>query len=106
MKKITTLFFAGIILSSSAMAQTKDVKADQKELKNTIEDKKEDKHEAGKDLVHLRVKPALAKRREVRRHRKSIHKQGEHLENHGVKHPIGKAKHEAKADKEMKKAKE
>ena len=102
MKKFAMLLLTGIMLSTGAMAQTKDVKEDQKVLKNTIKDKKEDKHEAGKNLANLRVKKALRGRREVRRHRRSIHRQGEHLEAHGVKHPIEKAKHQAKIDKDKK----
>jgi hypothetical protein len=106
MKKITFLLLSSIVFSTCVMAQTKEVKTDEKNLKNTIVDKKEDKHEAGTDLAHLKVKSALKKRKEVRRHRRSIHRQGENLEAHGVKHPIEKAKHEAKAEKELKKAKE
>ena len=106
MKKIAFLILVGIAFSATAMAQTKDIKSDQRHLKNSIKDKKEDKHEAGKDLAHLRIKPALQGRREVRRHRKSIHKQGEHLENHGVKHPIHKAKVQAKAEKDLKNGKD
>ncbi len=97
----------GAICSTAAFAQAKEeVKTEEKELKNTIEDKKEDKHEAGKDLAHLKIKSALKERKEVRHHRRKIHKIGEHLEDKGVNHPIDKAKHEAKADKELKKAKE
>jgi len=106
MKKIATLILISIVFSTAAMAQSKDVKTDQRNLKNTIKDKKEDKHEAGKDLAHLRIKPALEGRREVRRHRKSIHKQGEHLENHGIKHPIHRAKEQVKAEKDLKKGKD
>jgi len=102
MKKILVLFVIGAIFSNAAAAQTKDVKEDQKVLKNTIKDKKEDKHEAGKDLAHLRVKAAVNGRKEVRHHRKSIHKQGRHLKQHGVTHPIEKAKHKAKVDKDIK----
>jgi len=106
MKKIAILFAIGIVLSTGAMAQTKDVKKDQKVLKNTIKDKKEDKHEVGNDLAHLRIKSAVKDRKEVRKHRKSIHKQGESLENRGVKHPIAKAKRQVKAEKDIKKGKD
>ena len=106
MKKIATLLLAGLIFSTCAIAQTKAVKTDEKELKNTIVDKKEDKHEAGKDMAHLKIKSAVKKRKEVRKHRKSINRQGKNLENHGVKDPIEKAKHQAKAEKELKKGKE
>jgi hypothetical protein len=88
------------------MAQKKDIKEDKAVLKSSIKDKKEDKHEAGKDLAHLRIESALKGRREVRHHRKSIHKQGEHLEAHGVKHPIENAKKQVKSDKDVKKGKD
>jgi hypothetical protein len=106
MKKTTILLCIAIVLSAGAMAQTADVKNDEKALKSSVKDKKEDRHEAGKDLTHLKVKSAIKERKEVRSHRKSIHKQGEHLEAHGVKHPISKAKHQVKAEKEAKKGKE
>jgi hypothetical protein len=109
MKKNLILLAIGMIFSIGAMAQTKeskDLKADQRNMTNTIVDKKEDKHEAGKDLAHLKVKAALKKRKEVRYHKKTINKDEKHLEAHGVKHPMRKAKHMAKAEKEMKKANE
>jgi hypothetical protein len=106
MKKMTILLLMVLLFGTGAMAQKTSVKTDQKVLKNSIKDKKEDKHEAGKDLAHLRVKSALKGRKEVRSHRKSIHKQGEHLENRGVKHPITKAKHQVKTEKDVKKGKD
>ena len=105
MKKIAVLLLTGVILSTGIRAQTKDVKSDQKDLKNTIKDKKEDRHEVGKDITHLKVKSALKDRKEVRHHRKSIHRQDEQLENQGVKHPTRKAKHQLKGEKELNKAK-
>ena len=100
------LLIIGMVVSAGAMAQTTEVKKDQKVLKNTIKDKKEDKHEVGKDLAHFRVEKAVKGRKEVRRHRRSIHKQGEHLEKLGVKEPIDKAKHQVKAEKDAKKGKD
>ena len=94
------LLTVGALFSTAAIAQTKDVKEDKKVLKNTIKDKKEDKHEMGKDLGKLKFKAAVKERKEVRHHRWSIHKQGKHLRRHGVTHPIEKAKHEAKVDKD------
>jgi hypothetical protein len=88
------------------MAQSKDVKDDKKDLKNSVKDKKEDKKETRQDLGHLKIKSAMRKNREVGRHRRSIHKQGEHLENHGVKHPVATAKHEVHEEKEAKKDKD
>lgn len=102
MKKSIILLLICAAITTGAGAQTRDEKKDQKVLKNKIEDKKEDKHEAGKDLAHLRVKKALRKRREVRRHRKSIHRVAKDLREDGVKHPIKQAKTEAKLDKTKK----
>lgn len=106
MKKITLLLFIGLAFSAGAMAQSKDVKNDQKTLENTIKDKKEDRAKVGNDITKLKVKSAMQERREVRRHRRSIRKQGRHLKNHGVKHPIGKAKQKVKEDKENRKGKD
>jgi competence protein ComGC len=102
MKKIIFLLLIGAIVSTNSIAQTKDIKNDQTVLKNTIKDKKEDKHEAGTDLANLKIKSAIKERKEVRHHRRSIQKQAKHLRKHGVKHPIEKAKHEAKVDKDKK----
>lgn len=85
------------------MAQQKDVATDKVVLKNTIKDKKTDKHEAGKDLANLRIKKAINGRKEVRKHRKSIRHQGKHLRRHGVKRPVHDAKSKAKVDKDIKK---
>ena len=106
MKKIVFLLITGLVISMGAMAQSKDVKQDKEQLKNSVKDKKEDKKETRQDLGHLKVKSAMKKNKEVGRHRRSIHKQGEHLENHGVKHPITTAKHEVHAEKQAKKDKD
>ena len=103
MKKITFLIITGLIFCTGAFAQSKDIKQDKKNLKNTIKDKKEDKKETRKDLAHLRLKSANNKNKEVGRHRRSIHKQGKHLEAHGVKHPVKTAKDQIKEQKEIKK---
>ena len=102
MKKNVILLLMSIVLSTGAMAQTKDVKHDEKVLKNTVADKKEDRQEAGKDITHLKMKAAISERKEVRHHRRSIHRQGKHLERHGIKHPIKKARHEVKVDQDAK----
>lgn len=91
------------LFTTVASAQTKEVKNDKQVLKNTIKDKKEDKHEMGKDLSKLKFKAAVKERKEVRHHRWSVRRQGKHLRRHGVTHPIEKAKHEAKVDKDKKK---
>lgn len=102
MKKIVFLVITGLVLCTGAIAQSKDIKNDKKDLKNSIKEKKEDKKETRKDLVHLKIKSAMEENREVGRHRRSIHKQGGHLEAHGVKHPVSKAKHQVHEEKEMK----
>jgi len=106
MKKLAILLIIGLAVGTTAMAQTNDVKKDQKVLKSSVKDKKEDKQEVNRDLTHLRVKKAARKHREVRRHSKSIHRQGEHLERHGVKHPVKKARQQVKADKDARKGKD
>ena len=102
MKKIILCLFMGIAICSCASAQTEQVKREQKTLKNSIKDKKEDKHEVAKDLSNGRVKAAVKDRKEVRRHRSSIRRQGKHLQRHGVKRPIHKAKVQAKKEKDIK----
>jgi hypothetical protein len=106
MKKIVFLIVTGLVLCTGAIAQSKDIKDDKKDLKNSIKDKKEDKQETRKDLAHLKIKKAVKKNKEVGRHRRSIHKQGEHLEAHGVKHPVKTAKDQIKEEKEIKKDKQ
>ncbi len=94
----------GAVLTTGAFAQTKKVET--KKLENTIADKKADKHEAGNNLKHFRVKRAVNGRKEVRSHRRSIHRQGRNLtRRHGVRHPIHKAKVEVKEEKDAKKGK-
>jgi hypothetical protein len=105
-KKIFLLLVIGTGISAGAMAQSNSVKTDQRILKNTVADKKEDKHEVGNNLQHLRVKSAMRGHREVKRHRRSIHKQGENLERRGVAHPVEHAKKQVKAEKDMKKGKD
>lgn len=103
MKKITFLIITGLLLWTGAFAQSKNIKDDKRNLKSTIKDKKEDKKETRKDVAHLKLKSAVKKNNEVGRHRRSIHKQGKHLEAHGVKHPIRTAKDQIKEQKEIKK---
>ena len=106
MKKMAILLITGIILGTGAMAQQKDIKKDEKVLKNTIKDNREDRRESGKDLAHLKVKSAIRENKEVGQHRRSIRKQGKHLKKHGVKHPVTKAKQQIREEKEIKKGKD
>lgn len=102
MKKNILLAAIGIALSFGAVAQSKDIRKDKKDLKNTVKDKKEDRREAGNDLGHLRIKSAIKGRKEVRHHRKTIRHEGSHLKDHGVKHPVSDAKKQIKEEKEIK----
>ena len=104
--KTAIFLLMGVGIGHTGFSQTKDIKHDEKTLKNTVADKKEDRHEVGKDLAHLKVNKAIKERKEVRHHRRSIHQQAKHLNRHDVKHPITKAKHQVKAEKEAKKGKE
>ena len=105
MKKIAILLFLGVLAGGVVHAQSADVKKDQRVLKNTIKDKKEDNHQVTKDLTHFRMEKAAQHHREVVRHRRSIHKQVAHLEQHGVKDPKDKAKDQLKAEEAAKKRK-
>jgi hypothetical protein len=108
MKKNLILLILGMIFTAGAMAQTKDkdIKTDEKHLTNTIEDKRQNEREAGKDLTHLKVKSAWEKRKEIMARQRSIHRQDERLEARGVRHPFRKARHMANAEEEEKKARE
>jgi hypothetical protein len=100
MKKIIFLML-GAALTTGAFAQTTK-KEETRNLENKIADKKEDKHEAGKDLENGRIRKAVKGRKEVRSHRRTIHRMGKHLEKaHGVQHPIHKAKVEVKKEKDI-----
>jgi len=104
MKKVI-LFLLGVALTSGVFAQT--AAKEETKLTNSIVDKKADKHVAGRNLKHLRVKKALRNRRVVRADRRHIRRMGNHLENrHGVNHPVHKAKVRAKAMKDAKKGKD
>jgi len=108
MKKNLILLVIGTIFCAGAMAQTrdKDIKTDENHLTNTVEDKRQNEREAGKDLTHFKVKSAWEKRKEIRARQRSMHRQDEHLEAHGVRHPLRKARHMANAEEQEKKAKE
>ncbi len=97
MKKIILFLFIAISVTTVS-AQTKEINAEKKVLKNTIKDKKEDRKEIRKDAAHLRLKSAWKGHKEVRRHRKSANAQSKHLKKHGVTHPKKKAKEQIEAE--------
>lgn len=105
MKK-TIFILLSIALTSGVMAQTAAAKAEihkkenEKQLKNAVAEKKEEKHEVAHDLKHLKVGEAIEDRKDVRAERKVIHKKAKHLKKaHGAKHPIRKAQKQLKAEK-------
>lgn len=96
----------GTALTTGAMAQTAEKKAEmdkkktEQELKKTIVDKKEEKKEAGNNLKHLKVGAAIEDRKDVRSLRKKEHRQARHLKNaHGVKNPIHKEEKKIREEK-------
>ncbi len=97
---------AGIAFTTVAMAQSTDTKVEmdkkktEKQLKNVIKEKKDEKKEAGTDLKHLKLDKAIEDRKEVRADRRLEHKKARHLRNvHGVKNPIHKAQKEIREEK-------
>jgi hypothetical protein len=107
MKKFVFLLITGVALATGAIAQSSDVKDDKKDLKNSIRDKQAEKKDTRKDVGHLKIKSAMKENKEVGQDRRTIHQQGKHLDKqHGVKHPIVKAKHEVHEEKEAKKDKD
>ncbi len=102
MSKHVILLAVGIAISGVTMAQTREVKQDQKTLQNTVKDKKEDNKEANNDMAHFRVKSSMEERREVRRHKRSMKRQAAHLRHMGRKHPIRDAQKQIRDEKDMK----
>ena len=103
MKTIMIILFS-IVSMSFANAQTPQAtkKAEMKDLKKDVVEKKDERKEMGKDLTHAKFKHALHERKEVRADKKDIKHDEARLENQGVKHPVAKVKHDIKADKERK----
>ena len=111
MKKIAFILL-GFALTSGTMAQTAEKKAEmdkkktEKQLENAIEAKKDEKHEVGSDLKHLKIGAAVKDQKEVRSDRRRIHRKAHHLKKaYGVKHPIIKAQKEVREDENEKKGK-
>ncbi len=111
MKKLIFILL-GFALTSGAMAQTAEKKAamdkkkTEKQLNSTIAAKKDEKHEAGSDLKHLKISAAVKDRKEVRADRRRIHRKAHHLKKaHGSKHPRIKAQRAVKDEKDEKNSK-
>ncbi|MEP6750217.1 MAG: hypothetical protein ABJB86_20935 [Bacteroidota bacterium] len=103
------LIAAGFALATVAIGQTPEQhekkKAEMKDLKTDVVEKREENKEMGKHITHVKFKKAVHDRKEKRAEKRDIRKDEVHLKNQGVKHPVAKVKHELKAEKEEKKAK-
>ena len=98
MKK-SIILAAGLMLTIGAFAQTtprqEDKKEDSKALRDDIKEKRKDNKEVAKDVTHLKLKEAKKEHREVVADKKAMHRDAKHLKKeHGVKHPIRRAKHQ------------
>ncbi|MEP6746639.1 MAG: hypothetical protein ABJB86_02875 [Bacteroidota bacterium] len=103
------LIAAGFVLATVAVGQTPEQhekkKAEMKDLKTDVVEKREENKEMEKHITHAKFKKAVGDRKDKRAEKRHIRKDETHLKNQGVKHPVAKVKHELKAEKELKKAK-
>ncbi|HWK07010.1 MAG TPA: hypothetical protein VNS58_25420 [Puia sp.] len=102
MKKLLFILLGGT-LTSLGFAQTTPKKVEEKELRHDIREKREEKHEVGKDLAHLNIKKARADHKDVVTEKKAEHRHAAQLKRQGVKHPVSRAKHQIHAQDEAKK---
>ncbi|MHA4806712.1 hypothetical protein ACX0G9_01330 [Flavitalea flava] len=103
MKKVLFLLLS-ISIAAGAMAQTDPPKkAEMKDLKTDVREKKAAKHKVNKDLGHLRLRKATKDQKVVRAENKDINKDAKRLKNRGVEHPVTKAKRQVKVEDDAKK---
>lgn len=102
MKKLLFILF-GATLTTLTFAQTTPKKVEEKELRHDIREKREEKHEVGKDVTHLKVKKAMADHKDVVTEKKAQNRHAAQLRRRGVKHPVSRAKHQIHAQDEAKK---
>ena len=102
MKKLLFLLL-GAGLTTISFAQTTPKKVEEKELRHDIREKREEKHEVGKDVTHLNIKKAKADHKDVVTEKKAERRHAAQLRRHGVKHPVSRAKHQIHAQDEAKK---
>ena len=97
----------GVLFSAVLAAQTpvEKKKEEMKDLKKEVVEKREERKEMGKAITHAKFKKAVHERKDVRAGKRDIKKDAARLEKQGVKHPVAKAKHKIRAEKEEKKAK-
>lgn len=102
MKKIIFLIL-GAALTTVSVAQTTPKKVEEKRLRHDIREKREENHEVGKDLTHLKFKKAQADHKDVVTEKNAMDRHAAQLRKRGVKHPIARAKHQIHAQDEAKK---
>jgi hypothetical protein len=103
MKKIVFLLI-GISLTVGAMAQTDpQKKAEMKDLRTDVREKKAASHKVNKDLSHIRVKKAIHDHKAVAKENKDIKRDSKALKEKGVSHPVAKAKRQVRVQQDNKK---
>lgn len=92
MKKLLVVLL-GLSLTAGAMAQTDpQKKAEMRELRSDVREKKAASHKVNKDITHVRVKKAVHDHKAVARKNKEIRHDSKNLRDQGVSHPVAKAK--------------
>jgi hypothetical protein len=103
MKKLLFLLL-GITFGAAVMAQTSPAKkAEMKDLRTDVREKKVAKHRVNKDLSHVKVKKAVRDHKAVAAKNKDMREDSRHLKNHGVDHPVAKAKRQVRVQDDAKK---
>jgi hypothetical protein len=107
--KTVFAMLVGIGISAAAIAQVpaseQKKKAEINDLKEDVKAKKEQKKEVTKAWTHGHVKKAVQEHQEKKEIKEDIKHDEATLKAQGVKHPVAKAKHKLKAEKEAQKAK-
>ena len=94
----------GISLATSAVAQTDpQKKAEMKDLRTDVREKKAASHKVSKDWSHARVSKAMHDHKAVARENKDINKDSKRLKKQGVDHPVAKAKRQVRVQDDNRK---
>lgn len=94
---------AAVVAQAPASQQKK--KAEINDLKEDVKAKKEEKKEVAKAWTHGHVNKAVQEHKEKKEIKNDMKQDEAKLKAQGVKHPVAKAKHKLKAEKEARKAK-
>jgi Ni/Co efflux regulator RcnB len=93
----------GFTFSAAVMAQVPEKKAEMKDLRTDVREKKDAKHQVNKDVSHVRVKKAIKDRKVVAAENRDMRKDSRRLKRQGVSHPIVKAKRQVKVQDDNRK---